>query len=261
MRFIYFTCLLCFFLIHPFSDCFAQSQKPLQTATLTVAAAADLRFVLPEIVSPFQTLNPDVKVEVIYGASGKFYEQILRKAPFDIFLSADKEYPFLLYTKGYAAEEPFQYAEGKLVLWMRKGLFGERKDWKELLTNKKVSKIALANPQHAPYGKIAQTALENAGLWEKLNSKFVYGENVIQAFQFAEGKNAELAFIPLAIALSPKARNEGDYVEIPHSFYPKILQYGIIVKKAANLSIAKKFKDYLLSEESQKTLKKYGFCP
>ncbi|WP_228343201.1 molybdate ABC transporter substrate-binding protein [Candidatus Methylacidiphilum fumarolicum] len=233
----------------------------MQTSTLTVAAAADLRFVLPEIIGPYQTRNPDVKVEVIYGASGKFYEQILRGAPFDIFLSADKEYPFLLYTKGYAAEEPFQYAEGRLVLWMRRGLFGEGKDWKELLTNNKVSKIALASPQHAPYGKIAKTALENAGLWEKLDSKFVYGENVIQAFQFAEGKNAELAFIPLTIALSPKASNEGNYVEIPHSFYPRILQYGIIIKKLANLSIAKKFKEYLLSEESQKTLKKYGFYP
>ncbi|QSR86713.1 molybdate ABC transporter substrate-binding protein [Candidatus Methylacidiphilum infernorum] len=263
MRLLYFT-FLSFLLLVPSSFVRGKDERSnKQTTTLTVAAAADLRFVMPELVEIFQKKNPGIKISVIYGASGKFYEQIIRGAPFDLFLSADKEYPSLLFSKGYSLGEPFKYAEGKLVLWMRKGLFTEEKraQWKELLLEDKVLKIALANPERAPYGKAAKSALVKAHLWDRLKEKFVFGENVIQAFQFAEEKNAEVAFIPLSLALSFKAKNEGEFVEVPQSFYSKIEQYGIILKKTLNPIIAQKFKDFLLSEESRVELKKYGLYP
>lgn len=264
MRLIYFTVLsfLGLFLVSPLRS--EEGVKPAnRSAVITVAAAADLRFVLPKIVEIFQQKNPDIRVEIIYGASGKFYEQVIRGAPFDLFFSADREYPSLLASKGYSVGEPFEYAEGKLVVWMHKDQFKkeEQANWKDLLLNRKVLKIAIANPERAPYGKAAKAALIKAGLWDRLKEKMVMGENVIQAFQFAEAKNAQIAFVPLSLALSPKAKTEGVFVEVPHQFYPRILQYGLIIKRTADFSIAERFKDFLFAENSRRILKEYGLLP
>ncbi|MBV8352871.1 MAG: molybdate ABC transporter substrate-binding protein, partial [Verrucomicrobia bacterium] len=156
-------------------------------AQLSIAAAADLRFALDDLVKEFEQNNPAVKINVTYGSSGNFFAQLQSGAPFDLFFSADVAYPRKLAEKGLGVDEVFLYATGRIVLWAPKNspLDLDKLGIKALL-EPSVHKIAVANPEHAPYGRAAVAALKALNVYDQVASRLVYGENIAQTAQFVQ---------------------------------------------------------------------------
>ncbi len=228
---------------------------------LRIAAAADLQFALKDLVREFHAGHSGVDVQTAFGSSGNFYAEIANGAPFDLFLSADSEYPRKLIEQKLAAPDSFfLYATGHLALWAPKGspVDLERLGIKAV-TDPSVKHVAIANPQHAPYGRAAEEALRASGLYQQAAPKLVLGENVAQAFEFAQSGAAELGIVALSLALSPEARERGRYREVPARLYPKLEQAGAIPAHASNPEAARQFRAYLLSEPARRTLARYGF--
>ena len=234
----------------------------LAQTTLTVAAAANLGPALREIAANFERRS-GTHVELVYGSSGNLATQIENGAPFDVFLSADVDYPRNLETKGAAAPGSLAvYATGKLVLWVTNasGIDAGRLQPQMLLLDS-VHKIAIANPQHAPYGKAAVEFLRKAGLYDRVAGKFVLGEDVAQTAEFVRSDNADVGLIPLSLALAPAMKERGKYREVAADLYTPIRQAGVILKNAKNPSAAAKFLAYIRSAEAQTVLARYGFDP
>jgi len=226
-----------------------------------IAAAADLRFALDEIAAEFQQRRPELKVSVTYGSSGNFFAQLQNEAPFDLFLSADTEYPHRLVESWHAERESeFTYAVGHLVVWAPRSspLDVEKLGIKALL-DPSVRKIAIANPKHAPYGRAAEAALKHLGMHEQVRDKLVYGDNVAQTAQFVQSGSADVGIIALSLASAPTLRDQGKYAEVPREAYPRMDQGGVIMAKAKDREAAAAFRDFLLSSEGQVVLKRYGF--
>jgi len=228
---------------------------------LTVAAAADLQFALADLTRDFHGANADVDVEPVFGSSGNFYAEISNQAPFDLFLSADSEYPRkLIEAKLAAADSLFVYGTGHLVLWVTKSSPLDLSDLQmSALEAPQVKHIAMANPAHAPYGRAAEAALRSLGLYDRVSSKLVLGENIAQAFQFAQSGAAEIGIVALALALAPEAREQGRYWEMPQSAYPKMEQAGVVLTHARNPEAARRFRAFLMSDAGRRKLKTYGF--
>jgi molybdate transport system substrate-binding protein len=228
---------------------------------LTVAAAADLQFALGDLARDFRRAHPDVDLETVFGSSGNFYAEIGNQAPFDLFLSADSEYPRkLIEAKLAVADSLFVYGTGHLVLWVGKdSAIDLARLQMRALEAPSVKHIAMANPQHAPYGRAAEAALRSSGLYDRVASKLVLGENIAQAFQFAQSGAAEIGIVALALALAPAAREQGRYWAIPQDAYPKMEQAGVILSHAANPEGAREFRAFLMSDAARRTLKSYGF--
>jgi molybdate transport system substrate-binding protein len=226
---------------------------------LTVAAAADLQFALKDLSGRFEK-QAGIKVQATYGSSGNFATQIESGAPFDLFFSADLQYPEKLAKDGFA--EPatlYRYAVGRLVLWVPNGSKVDVSKGLAVLAEPAVRKIAIANPQHAPYGRAAVAALRSAGIYDKVEGKFVFGENISQTAQFVESGNADAGLIALSLAISPVMKTRGRYVEIPQSAYPPIEQAAIVVKASKQNGNAMKFLEFLKTEEAKGILRSYGF--
>lgn len=235
------------------SGVFAENQ-----GKITIAAAADLKYAMYEIVTEFKKNSPGSSVEVVYGSSGKVYTQIVQGAPFDLFFSADIKYPLDLLKKGFgAAEEVKTYAFGRIVLWS--STLDSTKLTLRSLSDPLISRIAIANPAHAPYGVRAREALQSIGLWDKVEKKCVYGENIAQAAQFAATGNAQVGIIGLSIALNPEMLKNGHYVLIPDTLYAPLEQGCIILKRAADNKLARSFADFMEDSLSRKIMKRYGF--
>ncbi|HEX8818847.1 MAG TPA: molybdate ABC transporter substrate-binding protein [Archangium sp.] len=235
--------------------------KAQEKRSLTVAAASDLKFALDELVRGFRARNPGAEVQVTYGSSGNFLAQLSNGAPFDVFLSADVAYPRKLAEQGLVLEDDvFLYAVGRLVVWVPKDspLAVETLGLKAL-TEPAVKRIAIANPQHAPYGRAAESALKSQGVHEAVKDKLVLGENIAQTAQFVESGNADVGIIALALALAPAMKNQGRYWEVPLDAYPRMEQGGAILKRARDVELAKRFRDYLLGAEGKALLERYGF--
>lgn len=224
---------------------------------ITIAAAADLKFALDEIVVLFNQSHPTDQVETIYGSSGKFLAQIQQGAPYDMFFSADIAYPQMLKEQGLAALEVQRYAVGRIVLW------SASRDASKMtlndLVNPAIQKIAIANPKHAPYGKRAEQALRAAGVWNKVETKLVYGENVVQTAQFVQTGNAQIGIIALSLALSPELAKLGGYALISDNLYQPLEQGFIITKRAADSQLAKAFARYMTSNDARAIMVRYGF--
>jgi molybdate transport system substrate-binding protein len=221
---------------------------------VTVAAAADLNFAMPEIVRQFHAAHPEVELEIAYGSSGNFFAQITNRAPFDVFLSADIEYPHRLAAAGIGAgNSVFSYAVGRLVVWVPAA---SPFDPVTVLRDPSVKHVAIANPQHAPYGRAAEAALRSLGLYQSLAPKFVLGENIAQTLQFVESGAADAGIVALSLALAPPLRARGRYWEIPLDAYPRLEQGGMILKDS---SAARDFRGFLLSDGGRRILKQYGF--
>jgi molybdate transport system substrate-binding protein len=220
---------------------------------LTVAAAADLNFALPEIVRQFRPVAPAVDVQIAYGSSGNFYAQIGNGAPFDVFLSADVAYPRQLAANGLGANSVFAYAVGRLVVWVPAA---SALDPATALRDPSVKHIAIANPQHAPYGRAAQAALRTLGLYQTVEPKLVLGENIAQTLQFVESGAADAGIVAMSLAVAPAARARGRYWEIPLDAYPRMEQGGIVLKDSP---AARDFRAFLLSAAGRRILKQYGF--
>jgi molybdate transport system substrate-binding protein len=232
---------------------------PARAQEIRVAAAADLKFALDELDAQYEKQTGN-KVDVSYGSSGNFFAQIQNGAPFDLFLSADIEYPRKLEAAGLA--EPgtlYEYAVGRIVIWMPADAQADlsKLGWKAL-TETGVERIAIANPEHAPYGRAAVAALRNAGIYEQVRSSLVYGENIAQAAQFVSSGSAQAGILALSLAVSPAMRS-GKRWEIPANIHPPIEQAAVILKSARDREGARAFLAVLKSAAGRKILDSYGF--
>lgn len=256
MNRIYVAIALFFFL----GSTYSLAQEKTAEPELLVAAAADLNPALGDIAQQFEK-KTGVRIKLSFGASGALTQQIENGAPFDVFFSADMEYPRRLISGKQAdAASLYEYSVGKLVLWVpsTSPLDVEHKGLTALL-DASVKKIALANPQHAPYGRAAVAALKHAGLHERLADRFVLGENVSQAAQFAESGNAQAGFVALAHALSPAVKSTGKFWIVPADYYPPLQQGAVIVSRSQHKKEAGDFLEYLKTKDAADILHKYGF--
>src|SRR5947207_5697283 len=230
------------------------------SAQLIVAAAADLNAALSEIAANYEKSGGS-KVRLSFGSSGNLFNQIQNGAPFDIFFSADVDYPKKLIEAGLAEKSSlYPYAVGQLVLWVpaSSSLDVEHRGM-SILLDPSVKKISLANPEHAPYGRAAVAALRHSGLYEKVSDLFVFGENVSQAAQFVESGNAQAGFVALSHAMAPGMRDKGRYWIISSDAYPVLHQAVVILSHSSKKNEASAFLDYLKKPESTAVLRHYGF--
>jgi len=227
---------------------------------IAVAAAADLKFAMGELAANFEK-QTGTKVNVTYGSSGNFFSQIQNGAPFDLFFSADVEYARKLEADGLA--EPgtlYNYAVGRIVIWIPQGVKVElNAQGMNALLDATVQKIAIANPAHAPYGRAAVAAMKKAGIYEKVEPKLVYGENISQAAQFVQSGNAQAGIIALSLAISPAMKDSGKMWLIPAELHPAIEQAAVVVKSSQKKEAAKDFLEYIRSAAGKAVMDKYGF--
>jgi molybdate transport system substrate-binding protein len=241
--------------------CSLASPGPAQRRQIRVAAAADLQTAMPEIAKAFEA-QTGTRVEFVYGSSGNFFAQIQSGAPLDVFFSADSEYPRKLEESGYAEpQSAVIYGIGGIVLWMpaNTNCNPARDAWKCLL-EPRVKKIAIANPEHAPYGRAAVAAMRKAGIYDQLKAKLVLGENISQAAQFVQSGNAQAGILAYSLTRSP-ALSGGKQWEIPRETYPPIEQMAIVLKSAKEESAAKDFVTFVTQGPGRAVLAKFGFQP
>ena len=230
-----------------------------QSQEIRIAAASDLKFAMEELSTKFEK-QTGTKVNVTYGSSGNFFSQMRNGAPFDLFFSADIEYPRKLEAAGLAEPETlYEYAVGRIVIWVPRDAKVDvvRQGWTTLL-DASVEKIAIANPEHAPYGRAAVAALQKARIYEQVKSKLVYGENISQAAQFVQSGNAQAGIVALSVAVSAAMR-DGKHWQIPAEMHPAIEQGAIVLKDAKNKNAARAFLEFVKSAAGRATLTKYGF--
>src|ERR1700730_18670267 len=226
---------------------------------ITVAAAADLQFAMQDIAARFQK-ETGKTVKLIYGSSGNFFQQIPNGAPFDMFFSANLDYAKRLEAAGLT--EPgsyYQYARGKIVIWVPKESNIDLSSGMQVFLDQSVKKIAIANPQHAPYGQAAVAAMQKENIYEKAKDKFVLGENIAETASFVISGAADVGIVALALALSPNMKDKGRYKEIPTDQYPPIEQACVILSSSKNKEIAQQFLSYFKSAAVTDLLVGYGF--
>ena len=226
---------------------------------LTIAAAADLQFAMQDIASHYEKESGKT-VKVIYGSSGNFAQQIRNGAPFDVFFSANLDYPKQLESAGLI--EPgstYQYAKGKLVLWIPNTSSIDISSGLKSLLNPAIKKIAIANPAHAPYGKATVAALQKENLYDRVKDRLVLGENISQTATFVVSAGADVGLVALSLAISPNMKEKGRYVEVPAGDYPAIEQACVILKSSKNKDAARKFLEYVKRPATAEVLRGYGF--
>lgn len=232
---------------------------PMRAQTLRIAAAADLQLAMNDLASQYEK-STGQKASVSYGSSGNFRTQIENGAPFDLFFSADVQYPKLLISARLAdADTLYIYAHGRLVLWAPAGtdLRLAKRGW-AALSDARVTRIAIANPEHAPYGRAAVAALQKAGLYDAVKSKLVYGENISQAAQFAESGSAQVGILALSLTYANSMKN-GERWEVPPELYPPLEQAAVLVHRSTNKRAAQAFLEYVKGAQAKETLARYGF--
>lgn len=225
-----------------------------------VAAAADLRFALDALARRFET-DHAIAIDPSYGSSGMFYAQLLNRAPFDMYLSADAEYPRQLAARSLTLEgSEFTYAVGRLVVWVpASSTLDVNGRGLGAVADDSVRHVSIANPEHAPYGRAAVAALQSAGIYETVQSKLVFGENVEQALQFVQSGAADAGIVALSLAVAPSVRARGRYVDVPLDAYPRITQGGAILRWAADAEAVRAFRTFLVGAAGRAVLKQYGF--
>lgn len=230
---------------------------PAQAGRIVIAAAADLKFAMEELVADFRRSNETDEIETVFGSSGKFYAQIREGAPYDLYFSADISYPRRLADENLAASPVVTYAFGRIVLW------SSTRDASRLtlesLSDSAIARIAIANPKHAPYGKRAEEALRATAQWDKVEPKLVYGENVAQTAQFVETGNADIGIIALSLALSPPLAGQGPYGLIREDLHEPLEQGYMVTQRAADNPVAWRFAEYVKSRPARAILERYGF--
>jgi molybdate transport system substrate-binding protein len=227
---------------------------------IIVAAAADMNAALPQIVAAYMKKTGQA-VKVSFGSSGNLTNQIRNGAPFDVFFSADEEYPKQLMAEGLASKDTlYRYAVGRLVLWVPSNSpLNLSKLGILALLDPSVKKIAIANPVHAPYGRAAEAALRHFGIYDQVSSRLVLGENVAQAAQFVESGNAQAGLIALSHAFAPALKDQGCYWTIPLDAYPTLNQAAVVLSRSKQQEVARKFLEFVRSPEAASLLSSYGF--
>ena len=234
---------------------------PLAAAqTLRLAAAADLQPVMPPILQEFEA-KTSIHVDASYQSSATLTTQIQNGAPFDLFMAADLSFPQRIVAVGLAdSNQPVAYARGTLVLWTRNDS-PFRQLSVDTLRDPALKTIAIANAEHAPYGRAAEASLKSLGLYDQLKPKFVTAENIAQTAQYVDSGNAQVGLISLTSALTERLHAIGHYVVMPHDSYPPILQGAVVLKNSANRTAAHQLLDFLLSPAVQKELAARGLEP
>lgn len=226
---------------------------------LGVAAASDLQFVFKEIAGRFEK-QTGIALRLSFGSSGNFFSQIKNGAPFDLFFSADVEYPRQLDMAGLAEPGSFyEYARGKIVLWVPKESSIDVAQGLKVLLDSNLQKIAIANPAHAPYGGAAVAAFKSAGIYEQISHKLVFGENISQTANFVVSGSAGAGVLALSLALSSTMSSRGRYYVIPPDTYPPLKQAAIILRSSNRKPQAKRLLDFLRSPEIVELMRQYGF--
>jgi molybdate transport system substrate-binding protein len=227
---------------------------------LKIAAAADLTFAFRDVGARFVKHTGNI-VKLTYGSSGNFFAQIQNGAPFDLFFSADVGYPRKLEEAGLTVPGTiYQYASGTLVMWAPNASKLDLSRGMASLLDPGIRKIAIANPQHAPYGAAAVAAMRHEGVYDKVKDKLVMGENISQAAQFVQSGNADVGLIALSLAVAPAMKDKGRYVEIPTRDYPPIIQAAVILKSSHNKELANQFLKFMKKPETVKLMERYGFA-
>ena len=255
------SALLVAWIVLSAASCWAQDkEKESNSANLVVAAAADLSAILKEVSDRYEK-KTGATVKLSFGASGALTQQIQNGAPFDLFFSADMDYPRQLIAAGDAdGPSLYQYAVGKLVLWVpADSVLDVEHQGMNILLDPSVKKIAIANPQHAPYGRAAVATLKHAGIYDRIADRLVLGENISQAAQFVESGNAQAGFVALAHASAPAMRGKGKYWEVPPDFYPPLAQGVVVLSHSQHKKEAADFLEYMKTKEVSELLEKYGF--
>lgn len=228
----------------------------LHARKLSITAASDLKFCLDLLMAEYQKGNPADTMQVTYGSSGKAFTQLQQGAPFDVYFSADIEYPRKLGIAGLTASEPKLYAVGRIVIW------SSQEDVSKLsisdLSAERFSKIAIANPEHAPYGKRAEEALKGAGVWKSIESRLVLGENISQAAQFVQSGSAPVGILALSLVKSPAFAGK-PYALIPSDLHQPLEQALVIMKRAKDNKLAADFVNYLFTKQARTVFSQYGF--
>lgn len=234
--------------------------SPLVAEEISVAAAADLSFALRDIAQAYQQKTGNT-LKISYGSSGNFFTQIQNGAPFDVFFSADIDFPRQLETVSLI--EPgtlYLYATGKIVLWVPNQSKLDLSRGLGLLLDPAIKKIAIANPKHAPYGRAAEAALRKSGIYDRIASKLVLGENISQTSQFVETGNADIGVLALSLASAPTMKSRGRYVEISPELYPPLEQAAVILKRSPNKFKAAQFLDFVRTPAVREIFHRYGFA-
>lgn len=228
------------------------------SGSLLIAAASDLKFALDSIVSVFKENHSSSQIDVTYGSSGKLYEQISNAAPFDLFFSADIAYPLSLQKNELTISEVETYGVGRIVLWCKK--VDPNTAGMETLLHRAITKIAIANPRHAPYGRRAAEAMTYFKVYEQVKSKLVFGENISQAAQFVTTGAADAGIIALSLALSPTMKNmHGRYYIIPAKSHTPLQQGFVLLKHSEGNALALAFKNFLQHTKAKRILAYFGF--
>lgn len=238
----------------------ADAQRP-DSGPLRIAAASDLQAALPELVRLFEG-ETGTKTSVSFGASGTFVAQVANGAPFDLFFSADLEYPKRLVADGHAdADSLYQYARGRIVVWTRNDSGVRLDQGLASLNDARVKRVAVANPAQAPYGRAAVAALQSAGLYETLRPKIVFGENISQTAQLADSGNADAGILALSLARGPVLSAHGTHVEIPATAHSPIEQGVVILSRSPNKAAAQALLTFLKRPDVVERLRAFGFEP
>jgi molybdate transport system substrate-binding protein len=229
------------------------------SCVVTVAAASDLTYAMKEVAADFEKIGA-CSVRVSYGSSGNFETQIENGAPFDVFFSADIEYPRKLEAQGLASPgSTYLYGIGKVILWVRNDSKLDVSKGLDALRDPSVKKIAIANPLHAPYGRAAEEALRKAGVYDAIKDRLVLGENISQTAEFAETGNADAGILALSLVLSPALKDKGRYFLIADNLYSPIQQGAVVVRASKNQQGAQAFLDFIKTPAEAAILERYGF--
>ena len=225
-----------------------------------VAAASDLQFALSKVAEAFKR-DTGQEVKLTFGSSGNLTRQIRQNAPFQLFFSADENFVTHLAKDGFARDEGVLYAIGRIVLIVPKGsplkVDGSLADVKAALADGRLKKFAIANPEHAPYGRRAEEALRHVGLWDAIKDKLVLGENVSQAAQFATSANAQGGIIAYSLALSEQVKGLGAFELIPAEWHQRLRQRMVLLRNAGPTAV--QFYDYVQQPSARTLLREYGF--
>ena len=225
-----------------------------------IAAAADLKFALTDIAAKFKT-DTGKEVALTFGSSGNFLRQIQQGAPFELFMSADEGFVFQLADGGTTADRGALYAEGRIVLFAPKGSAlkpdAQFSDLRAAIADGRIQRFAIANPEHAPYGRAAEQALKGQGLWDALQPKLVLGENVSQAAQFATSGSSQGGIFAYSLAVAPEIGSLGSYVLVPSDWHAPLRQRMVLMQNASETS--KAFYRYLQTPSARTIFRKYGF--
>ncbi|MEX0957936.1 MAG: molybdate ABC transporter substrate-binding protein [Burkholderiales bacterium] len=226
---------------------------------VTVAAASDLAYCLEEMNTEFRRQHPEIEVVVSAGSSGMFFNQIRQGAPFDLYLSADIDFPRRLVAEGDAIDGSLTlYALGRIVLWTNRADLPLDAGI-EVLRSPLIRYIALANPEHAPYGKAGKAALEHKKVWDEVKAKVVFGQNILQTMQFVDTGNADIGVTALSLAMAPAMQERGRYVLLPDAWHPPLEQALVLTRYGSTNPAAQTYLRFLQSVPARKIFEKYGF--